>query len=168
MYPYSVAGREGRTPKVTMRSSAATSRASRQTLANASGSETTWSAASATTTASPSSAKAKAVPATIAGPESRRAGSSRICASVSIAASCSATRKRYWPLVTTIGRPNNSRIRYSANGFLERRIAAKERQKLLWPVLARRRPEPGAGAATHNEGDDQSSQFLHAMTYYAL
>ena len=44
----------------------------------------------------------------MAGPESRRAGSSRMSASAPIAASCSATKKRYWALVTTTGRPNKA------------------------------------------------------------
>ena len=102
-----MAGRVGLTPNMTMRSSIAASLAALQTLAKAAGSDTT-SAASATTTGSPPRRSAYLAAAAIAGPESRRIGSSRISASAPMAASCSATRKRYCPLVITISRANRA------------------------------------------------------------
>src|SRR6202165_877237 len=50
---------------------------------------------------------AKTAPADIAGPESRRIGSSKTSASSPISASCSSTMNRYALLVMTIGRSNS-------------------------------------------------------------
>ena len=55
-----------------------------------------------------------------------------------------------------------SRIGDPAHGLLEGRQRAEQRQELLGPVLARRRPQPGAGAAAHDQGDDRLSQFTPA------
>jgi hypothetical protein len=52
-----------------------------------------------------------------------------------------------------------SRIGDPAHGLLEGRQRAEQRQELLGPVLARRRPQPRAGAAAHDQGDDRLSQF---------
>ena len=65
--------------------------------------------------------------------------------------------------VLTVGhhdRPSKqSRIGDPAHGLLEGRQRAEQRQELLGPVLARRRPQPRAGAAAHDQGDDRLSQF---------
>jgi len=39
---------------------------------------------------------------------------------------------------------------------------------LLGPILARRRPQAGAGAAAHDQRDDWSSQFLLALACMTL
>jgi hypothetical protein len=66
--------------------------------------------------------------------------------------------------VLTVGhhdRPSKqSRIGDPAHGLLEGRQRAEQRQELLGPVLARRRPQPRAGAAAHDQGDDRLSQFM--------
>jgi hypothetical protein len=65
--------------------------------------------------------------------------------------------------VLTIGhhdRPSKqSQIRDPAHGLLERRQRTEQRQELLGPVLARGRPQPGARAAAHDQGNDRLSQF---------
>ena len=67
-------------------------------------------------------------------------------------------------LVLTVGhhdRPSKqARIGDPAHSFLEGRQRAEQRQELLGPVLARRRPQPRAGAAAHDQGDDRLSQFM--------
>src|SRR4051794_16473858 len=90
-----------------MRPACAAIRPSRQASRKAGVSRTTWSAASARTVASSSRVCANAAPAAIAGPESRRIGSSSTSASMPISPSCSSTMKRYALLVTTIGRSNS-------------------------------------------------------------
>ena len=86
--------RSGVMPKVTMLPGFGGRRPARQAAMKAALSRTTWSAASASTTASLSRVCAKAAAAAIAGPESRRAGSSSTSASMPISASCSSTMKR--------------------------------------------------------------------------
>src|SRR5580700_10260864 len=105
-----------------MRPASAATRPWRQAATKASVSPTTWSAASASTTASPSRVCAKTDPAAIAGPESRRIGSSSTSASSPISTSCSSTMKRYAALVMTIGRSNNaaSETRNSVSWNVER------------------------------------------------
>ena len=57
-----------------------------------------------------------------------------------------------------------SRIGDPAHRLLERGQHAEQRQELLGPVLASRRPQPGAGAAAHDQGNDRLSQFTNAVS----
>src|ERR1700694_1236456 len=76
---------------------------------------------------------AKTAPADIAGPESRRIGSSKTSASSPISASCSSTMNRYALLVMTIGRSNSvpSDTRKSVFWNVER-APSKGRNCLGW------------------------------------
>ena len=57
------------------------------------------------------------------------------------------------------------RIGDPANGILKRRVRTKQRQELLRPAFARRRPQPGTGAAAHDQGNDLLSQGLPKMLF---
>ena len=103
---------------------------------------------------------ANAAPAAIAGPESRRIGSSRTSASIPISASCSSTMKRYAVLVTTIGRSNSAGSETLQERVLERRTRPEQGQELLGMDLAGSRPQPRSGAAAHDQGNNSSAHRL--------
>jgi hypothetical protein len=53
-----------------------------------------------------------------------------------------------------------SRVGHPANGVLKRRFRTEQRQELLGPAFARGRPQPCAGAAAHDQGNDGFSHNL--------
>ena len=60
------------------------------------------------------------------------------------------------------------RIGNAADGLLKGRMRPEQRQKLLGAIFTRRRPQPGTGAAAHDEGNDRSSQIYTPINSHRM
>src|ERR1051325_3568874 len=109
----------------------------------------------ASTIASGSRLLAKAAPAAMAGPESRRIGSSTTVASTPISSAWRRAKKRKASLVITIGGANRS-ARDPHEGLLVSRLFADQRQELLGHGVARHRPQTRAGTAGEDQWDNMT------------
>jgi hypothetical protein len=108
---------------------------------------------------------AKAAPAAMAGPESRRAGSSRMSASNFASASCSATNEAILRVGDDDRLAEHCRIGHALERFLERRGLAEQRQELLRPVPRARRGHSRVPAPPHMIKGMTSSAMSDSMIF---